>query len=1032
MLHRFGPFELDERRFELRRSGKPVAVQRLVLETIAYFVKNPDRLISKDELIQGPWKGTSVSDAALAQVIMVARKAIAHRGQRWAVIETVRAKGYRFVAEVTSHLPERPLGRETTSRVASATPERVNGAAFFGREEQVEALLSAARRAAKGNGNLVLIAGEPGIGKTSLLEHFAHVAPDVEVLWGHCWEAGGAPAFWPWLEMVRGFIDRHGDGAIAMMGSEASEIVEWLPEIRPHVPYSRTPSRDHGSPQARFRVFDAVTRFLSRAANRHPLALLIDDLHAADDTAILLLQFISRTLSTTRLIVVASYRDLEVRTRPVLSAFLSGPSPSATTITLQGLREPDVAALLELRVGQTFPAESVHKILKVTNGNPFLVGELARTLVASGSDRQIDLSHLSFFRVPDRVAEIVRKHLQHLPGPTVSALSTASVIGREFALPLLRGLCGGTPESGIGELEPALEEGIIEQSIGDSRVFSFSHALIRETLYHELPPVRRCSLHFSAGELLERQQASDCAAAFQIAHHYFSAAAHKGADKALEWALKAAQRAREIFAYEQAAEHYGRALSALDLMGHDERRACEILLSLADAQRLLGQSAESVATLRRVEDAARAHGFAELVARAALGCAEAMRDALPTDEAMRRRIEQALQMLPEGDQPLRARLMGALSLSALFTMSVDERLGLTEKAISMARRLGDDDTLASVLYFCGHSLSQSHHLDRAISLGAEMIQLARRAHNVDRLLDALLYQAGHLLIKGRHLDADSELREHAKVAAESRHALHMWWTRVASCAKASIMGKIELAEKLAREGLALGQPLVGIAAEGMFGSQLLVLGVEKEGEDSLRIMEEAADIGRKFQSQLPGFRTWESCLALAQFELGLADDARATFDRIAVEGFDKIPDDLHRLTRLVFLTRIARGLHDAPRARSLHHELMPLCGRHVMVSLLGAYGGPVSYHLGSLAVTMGETNMAMSHFSAAIAESKAIGSPNWEAWAEYELGGILSNSKRADESKRGLELVRNALGMARQLELSRLERKAKEILHELM
>src|SRR5262249_21238593 len=131
MVHRFGPFELDERRFELRKNGKPVVLQRKVLETIAYLVKNPDRLISKDELVAGPWKGLSVSDAALARVIMVARNALADRGKRPAVIETVHGKGYRFVAEVTSEVPSGRSVREAPSRVARATLERPSGAAFF-------------------------------------------------------------------------------------------------------------------------------------------------------------------------------------------------------------------------------------------------------------------------------------------------------------------------------------------------------------------------------------------------------------------------------------------------------------------------------------------------------------------------------------------------------------------------------------------------------------------------------------------------------------------------------------------------------------------------------------------------------------------------------------------------------------------------------------------------------------------------------------------------------------------------------------
>src|SRR5713101_2949358 len=190
MLHRFGPFELDERRFELRRHGKPVAIQRKVLETIAFLVKNPDRLISKDELIEGPWKGTTVSDASLARVIMMARKTLTDRGRLGHLIQTVRGKGYRFL----------------------------------GRKQELEIMLAAAERAAGGHGNLLLVGGEPGIGKTSLLERFGRTVLGMEILWGRCWEGGGAPAFWPWLEIVRQYVDRHGDELILSMGSAASDI----------------------------------------------------------------------------------------------------------------------------------------------------------------------------------------------------------------------------------------------------------------------------------------------------------------------------------------------------------------------------------------------------------------------------------------------------------------------------------------------------------------------------------------------------------------------------------------------------------------------------------------------------------------------------------------------------------------------------------------------------------------------------------------------------------------------------------------
>ncbi len=198
MLHRFGPFELDERRFELRRRGKPVAVQRQVLETIAYLVKNPDRLISKDELIKGPWKGTAVSDAALAHVIMVARRALTDRNKGKPIIETVRGKGYRFVAEVTTSTTPASArdSRLEMQLPASSNPSKSGSTSdrpFLGREKELKTLATAAAKATAGHGSLVLIGGEPGIGKTSLLERFGKAAHEMDVLWGRCWEARGPP-----------------------------------------------------------------------------------------------------------------------------------------------------------------------------------------------------------------------------------------------------------------------------------------------------------------------------------------------------------------------------------------------------------------------------------------------------------------------------------------------------------------------------------------------------------------------------------------------------------------------------------------------------------------------------------------------------------------------------------------------------------------------------------------------------------------------------------------------------------------------
>jgi tetratricopeptide (TPR) repeat protein len=606
----------------------------------------------------------------------------------------------------------------------------------------------------------------------------------------------------------------------------------------------------------------------------------------------------------------------------------------------------------------------------------------------------------------------------------VTALSTASVIGREFDLPLLRDLCGIDPARGIGDLEPALLEGVVKEAAGSAGIYFFSHALIRETLYHQLAPSRRLALHFSAAELLERKQVADYAAAFQIAHHYFAAAAHKGADRALEWELKAAQKARDIFAYEQAVEHYRRALELLDLVGRSETQLCEIQLLLADAQRLLGQASEAIETFRKVEDLARESGLDAIVARAMLGAADVLRDGLATDGTMPLRIETALAKLPNEDSSLRARLMAVYSLASLLTKPLEERLALCEQAISMARRLGDSNALTSVLYWSTISYTQISRIDRALELATEMVELARTLHNTERLLDARLYRAGYLLTKGRRLEADTELQENARLARSLHHPIHIWWSRVASATAAHLEGRIDMAAALSREALELGRPLQGtIVAEAIFGGQLLTIADEYEGTRRRRNMEEIMAIGLRMRQAIPAFLPWMATLALAQFESGHSSDARLTFDQIAAKGFDKIPDDYHRLAVLSILARLARELRDVPRARLLYEQIKPHAGNHVTFSLVTGYWGSVSYHLGHLAAAMHETKLAVAHFRESLAESETMRAPCWTAWAECELGHLV-------DGEPGATLLRKAIATSKRLGLERLGSRAKSALQE--
>ena len=233
MRYRFDSFELDEDTFELTRNGQPVTVQRLVLETIAFLIRHHHQVVSKDQLIAGPWGGTLVSDATVNHTIMLARRALSDDASSPRLIKTIRGKGFRFVGDLERPQPIPPKPPPPSLLVSSKRRSDLPNLSFLGRSQQLESMRDAARNALTGRGSLLLIGGELGSGKTTLLERFAASGGEADVFWGRCWEGGGAPAFWPWLEVIRGYVAQYGaEWARESMGAGVSDIANQLPDLR--------------------------------------------------------------------------------------------------------------------------------------------------------------------------------------------------------------------------------------------------------------------------------------------------------------------------------------------------------------------------------------------------------------------------------------------------------------------------------------------------------------------------------------------------------------------------------------------------------------------------------------------------------------------------------------------------------------------------------------------------------------------------------------------------------------------------------
>jgi predicted ATPase len=388
-------------------------------------------------------------------------------------------------------------------------PDRLRGP-FVGRETQLGALVSAVDAAGFGEIVLALVAGEPGIGKTRLVnEVAARVSARVgaRVLWGTCWEGEGAPAYWPWLQLLRALLaDRKVDRPEAAGGPGDGRVHRLLEQV---------PSPDVDA-DARFRLFDTVAGVLAETTRTGPLVLVIDDLHWADEASIRLLQFLARDVRMHRLAILGTYRDTDLDPAHPLARCLGELGRDGLHVSLAGLGRRHVATLVAALTGEDADQTGMVPLLhRRSGGNPFFVRELLRLLEAEGSPEGFDLDRSldrgpgcgsdrgpgrrSAAAVPVGVRAVVDRRLSRLSSPTRDVLSAASVIGAEFEPFTLGPVTGRSADEVLAALDEAAAARLVvrrEDGVG----FGFVHALVREVLYDGLSMSSRVALHRGVAE----------------------------------------------------------------------------------------------------------------------------------------------------------------------------------------------------------------------------------------------------------------------------------------------------------------------------------------------------------------------------------------------------------------------------------------------------------------------------------------------------------------------------------------------------
>jgi class 3 adenylate cyclase len=930
--------------------------------------------------------------------------------------------------------------RETEARSRFDVAMQAGLTPLVGRENESAILNERWERAQSGEGQVVLLSGEPGIGKSRLVQAFKDRISTDSGKWleCHCSPYHQNSAQYPVIDLLQRLLRFESVDDVAMKLSKLERglreydlpVTDSLPLLAPllSLPVPQEYPRPTLTLEAqREKTHLAIQSWLLVIAERGALVLLFEDLHWADPSTLEFLGPLLGQVATANLLLILTHRPEFAPPWPNRSHF--------TAITLNRLPRLQAESIVRNATGgKPIPREVLEQIISKTDGVPLFIEELTKTVLESGLLRERDDGYelsgpLPPLAIPSTLHDSLMARLDRL-GSVREVAQLAATIGRDFSYELLRAIAP-LNELALRNAMAALvdAEVLYQRGLMPQASYLFKHALIRDAAYESLLKSKRQQVHSQIARALGEEFPETAEAQPELVAHHYSEAGLTAL--AIPYWQKAGEQALQRCAFVEAINDLTEALNVLPQWNGsselDEKQTengelrCRLLLAIGDAQRRGGQPLLAQQTLIQATDVAQALSSVELVGRAALELAWlGFQVGLSVTPAAL--FEDALDRIGAEDTQLRATLLGGFANLLGFAGASQRALQYGQEGVAMARRLGSPQLSALGLHGICLALQAPEHAATLLKYADELAEATEAARSYDSFVaDTFLmtwpfWRAYSLLQLGDVAAAVEVISAYGVSAEEKREPFQLCLAKGLRACMSSLQGRFDECENLAQEILATGQRLEIENARGVFGMQMFSLRRE-QGR-----LHEVEPLLRYF-IQREGSRSWRSGLALIYSELGNLAEAAIEFEQLAQHNFAAIPHDSNWLVCLSYLADICTVLGDQERAARLYELLLPYRELNVLFANASACYGSASRYLGTLAALMNRWDDAERHFEDALAMNAAMGARPWLAHTQYQYARMLLSRDQTGDSDQATALLKEALATARDLGMRALEQR---------